>query len=331
MSEDDGFDDFLVAEELLTEAISNDAVESDEERQIRFRKDIDGACNGTELYNYVVEKLPISGQKFGSSLSMNRALSYLKSVKLCEELTPTWANCKKANRDVVAAVFGGVMGDTVIFASLKASVLEGIVVKKVAATKVAAKARNHQVLILDEQEAVTVNSGRTMDRVALLACALADPEMTPMFTAISAPIEAGVRPAFLDLGAIHVTLARWTAIAEAVMERREGYSNPFKELVITGHGTVLADIDPSKGVFYSTASTSMGKQFKDLMTSSRKTFTHINFVNLSSYRTLKLFTSGSQNMLLDGRVYKSGYNSNSTDLFDSAYLRTGTREVLPSL
>lgn len=29
-------------------------------------------------------------------------------------------------------------------------------------------------------------------------------------------------------------------------------------------------------------------------------------------------------MLLDGRIFKSGYNSTSTDLIDQAYLRTGT-------
>lgn len=32
-------------------------------------------------------------------------------------------------------------------------------------------------------------------------------------------------------------------------------------------------------------------------------------------------------MLLDGRIFKSGYNSTSTDLVDQAYLRTGKSSV----
>lgn len=270
MSDDEDFDDFLVSDEVLSSAIADDAVETDEERQARLRKEIEAASSGTELFQCIVDKLPISGQKFGTSLSMNRALVYLKNVKLCDELTPTWANCKKVNKDAVATVFSGVVGGSLTFASLKTSVLEGFVVRKVSAVKNVPKTRNHQVLILDEQEVATQKSGRTVDRLALLACALADPEMTPMFTAISAPIEANLRPAFLDLGAIHVTLARWTAIAESVMSKRDGYTNSFKDLIITGHGAVLADIDPSKGVFYSTASTPMGKQFKDLLTAARE-------------------------------------------------------------
>jgi hypothetical protein len=41
-------------------------------------------------------------------------------------------------------------------------------------------------------------------------------------------------------------------------------------VTITGHGNVLDDIDPSKGVFYSSGSTPMGKQLKDLLTCARK-------------------------------------------------------------
>lgn len=141
MSDDDDFDDLIVSEEVLASALANDAVETDEERQARLRKDIDAASNGTELFQCIVDKLPISGQKFGTSLSMNRALVYLKSVKLCDELTPTWANCKKVNKDVVATVFGGVVGGSLIFASLKTSVLEGFAVKRVSAAKIVPKAR----------------------------------------------------------------------------------------------------------------------------------------------------------------------------------------------
>ena len=50
MSDDEGFDDFIVSEEILASALANDSVETDEERQARLRKDIDAASNGTELF-----------------------------------------------------------------------------------------------------------------------------------------------------------------------------------------------------------------------------------------------------------------------------------------
>ena len=138
------------------------------------------------------------------------------------------------NKDNVAAVFSGIGANTPIFNTLKAAVLEGFHVKK---EKNGAK-KGHQVLILDEQEGPTINSGRTVDRIALLACALVDPELHPKFTAISAPIETNLRPAFLDLGAARAALARWTNIAESVMQRRDGYSNPFKTIIVTGHRSI---------------------------------------------------------------------------------------------
>ena len=146
----------------------------------------------------------MSGQKFGTSLSMNRALVYIKSVKLCVEATPNWASSKRTNKDYVTTVFSGIGANTSVHNSLISVVLKGFYVKK------------------------EKNLGE-----------------------------------ILDLGAVHVTLARWTNLAELVMQRRDEYSNPFKSVFITAHGTVLADIDPAKGVFYSTASTPMGKQFED--------------------------------------------------------------------
>ena len=284
---------------------------------------MDNCLNGKELFDYITTKLPVSGQKFGTSLSMNRALAYLKSVKLCDEASPTWASSKRVNKDNVAAVFSGIGANTPNFNTLKAAILEGFHDKKV---KNGAK-KGHQVLILDEQEGPTINSGRTVDRIALLACALVDPELRSMFTAISAPIETNLRPVFLDLGAVHAALARWTNIAESVMQRRDGYSNPFKSIIVTGHGAVLADIDPAKGVFYSTASTPMGRQFKDLLTSTRKHDIAEKLKLNDSCTSLNLYFHnhlGTQNMLLDGGIHKSGFNSESTELVDAAYLRTGS-------
>ena len=38
----------------------------------------------------------------------------------------------------------------------------------------------------------------------------------------------------LDKGAIHATAAKWTLLAEKVMERRAEYCNPHKDIVIVG-------------------------------------------------------------------------------------------------
>ena len=278
---DDFNDDFIVDDELLTEALVNEPAETDEEQSARLKTVIEKCSDGPELYRFIVEKLPVCGQKFGSSLSMNRALTALKITKLIDDKHPTWASCKKSQKDAIELVFGGLIAGSNTFISLKSSVLEGFVVKKIQGK--VTKARVHQTLILEDQTDSTNLSGRSVDRIALLACALVDPELNHMFTTMASPVDAAVKPAFLDQGAVHVTLARWTGIAEAVMARREGYFTPFKETVITGHGRVLFDINPSKGVFHTTASTPMGKQFKDLLTTLRKS-------SESAYNELFLYT-----------------------------------------
>ena len=156
LAAEDAFDDFLVDDDLLAEALPDESIETDEARQTRLKSIVDNCLNGKELFDYITTKLPVSGQKFGTSLSMNRALVYLKSVKLCDEASPTWASSKRVNKDNVAAVFSGIGANTPIFNTLKAAVLEGFHVKK---EKNGAK-KGHQVLILDEQEGPTINLGR---------------------------------------------------------------------------------------------------------------------------------------------------------------------------
>lgn len=273
---DDLIDDFIIDDDLLAEALANEPAETDEEQSARLKLIIEKCSDGAELFTLMIEKLPVCGQKFGSSLSFNRALTTLKVGKLVDDKHPTWASCKKSHKDAIEIIFGGLLASSPTFTSVKNSVLEGFVIKK--SNSKVVKPRVHQTLILDDQAEPSILSGKPVDRVALLACALVDPELNHMFTTMAAPVDAAVRPAFLDLGAIHVTLARWTGIAEAVMARREGYFNPFKEVSITGHGKVLSEIDPSKGVFQTTASTPMGKQFKDLLTTLRKYSKFVYFI-----------------------------------------------------
>ena len=272
-------EDLLFPIELASDPAANEPVESDEVRQNRLRKEIEDCLCGSDLFICITTRLPSSGSRQGMCITMNRALEYLKGAKLCDDQAPTWANSKKHQKDAVCAVFADISATSLLFASLKSRVLEGFVTKKVAGKNAIKKVP--EVLILEEVEDTTVKSGRLVDRLALLACALVDPYMTKMFADISAPIEAALRPSFLDSGATHTMLARWTMIAEEIMRRRDGYSNPYKEVFITGNGNVLEGIDPSKGVFYSTASTSMGKMLKDMLTSARK-FTVLRFQFLPS-------------------------------------------------
>ena len=54
---------------------------------------IEKCSDGPELYRFIVEKLSLCGQEFGSSLSMNRGLTAFKVTKLIDDKHPTWA-CK---------------------------------------------------------------------------------------------------------------------------------------------------------------------------------------------------------------------------------------------
>jgi hypothetical protein len=126
-----------------------------------------------------------------------------------------------------------------------------------------------------------------------------DHSFIPMFTELAAPIEAPLRPAFLDLSAAQMTAARWNVVAEAVNRKVNNYENDLASLKVGTHGYVL-DIDPKKGSFVETPSLSMGKQFQQLLTKMRN-----------------------QLMLLNQRVFKSGDNSGKDELIESAYIRTG--------
>ena len=69
------------------------------------------------------------------------------------------------------------------------------------------KARVHQTLILEDQADSTNLSRKSVDRIAFLACALVDPELNYIFTTMASPVDAAVRQASPDQGAVHVTLA----------------------------------------------------------------------------------------------------------------------------
>jgi hypothetical protein len=74
-----------VDEILFDEDNNNDEneepVETEEDKVKRLRGELEKCANGAELYNYCVAHLPISGMKFGVSLSINRAIVLRLSMK----------------------------------------------------------------------------------------------------------------------------------------------------------------------------------------------------------------------------------------------------------
>lgn len=118
-------DDFLFDADLLAEALLEEGGETDDEKLVRWSKGIADAPNSQELYSYMTESLPISGQRFGSSLSMNRAIAFLKNEKLLDDKCPTWASCKKDHKETIAMSFASALPDTGRLRNLKMAVLEG--------------------------------------------------------------------------------------------------------------------------------------------------------------------------------------------------------------
>lgn len=122
-------EEMLVPAELLSDPAANEPVESDDIRQIRLRKEIDERLSGSDLCNCITTRLPSSGSRIVMCITMDRALEYLKGVKLIDDQAPTWSNTKKRQKDAVCSVFADISATSILFASLKSRVLEGFVMK----------------------------------------------------------------------------------------------------------------------------------------------------------------------------------------------------------
>jgi hypothetical protein len=105
----------------------------------------------------------------------------------------------------------------------------------------------------------------------------------------------------LDIGAPALSIAKWSELADLIMQKRDLYSNSYAELVIESYeGYIVGDINPSNGIFCDTPSLTRGEQLKALNTKMRSSF----------------------NGLL-AKLAKSGFHSSHTDLIKAAYERTG--------
>ena len=54
----------------------------------------------------------------------------------------------------------------------------------------------------------------------------------------------------LDIGAPALSIAKWSELADLIMQKRALYSNSYAELAIENYeGYIVGDINPSNGIF----------------------------------------------------------------------------------
>ena len=91
--------------------------------------------------------------------------------------------------------------------------------------------------------------------MALLACALVDPDLADRWAESAAPVSAEKRLSAMGRYIVHVINAQWTILAETRMSSRNNYGNPFSDLLVKGPfpGT-LAHRSAKSGSTYAQAS-----------------------------------------------------------------------------
>jgi hypothetical protein len=176
-------------------------VETEDAIITRLSGVVASCADGTALFNSISTVFPNSVQSYGVSLVMNRAIKYLVANRLLgENALMGW---KKMTRPVKAQVlesFAKVVKGTVDWNSLTALVMKQdkkktSVLKRNISSVVPVVAEISSTIDTDSNE-----KDRIVDRVALLACALVDPNLLNMWTDIAAPIPVAERPAGINNG-----------------------------------------------------------------------------------------------------------------------------------
>ena len=242
--------------------------ESDESRNIRIYNfmPLEFDCqSGAALYIYCTTELPNSGLKCGISLTMNRAIKHFSNLKWLEnteDVIIVWRRCQPTLKAKIEGAFSRLVLGTPELTATIAVLTDGLLPKKGAAKR--------QALVqvdVDEGEEQLQHGGRLCDRIALLAYAIADPDLIQYWVRLSNPVDKSKRTALMDMdqGIVHEIAARWVDFAEVIMSKRETYVNMIGDTVITGaDGLVLVDFDPSLGCFVDTPSLTKGAQLKAL-------------------------------------------------------------------
>jgi hypothetical protein len=284
-----------------------DIAEADELLLIDVSHKISECDNGEALFTICTNELPLSGNKTGRSLSMNRATVVLKSLGKMGNSTqkaPAWSSCTEVQKQAVRQVFHAI--EDVNLPLLKTAILKGFpsfsgsgprkkqrVVTPAPAAAVGggnttslpfhaeSGASDHDDESLPDFTHrntsassssipnVTVDAGTVVNRTALLACALADPQLTLHWNNLFAPVAPELRPGMLDVGAPQVSEARWEVMARMIMDKARDYVNEHDDLNLPLYGRVLKAVRPQDGSFVATAALSRAAQLQQLTTRMR--------------------------------------------------------------
>ena len=93
-------EDDKVADDIFSDAleleISEEVVESDDERNKRIVGFVKSCNSGAELFTFCTKSLPNTGMKCRVALTMNRAVKFLSSKKLLDNeeiISVAWRKC----------------------------------------------------------------------------------------------------------------------------------------------------------------------------------------------------------------------------------------------
>ena len=243
--EDTPMDDSIISDLSLL-GLHEETVELDADRNSRIALLLAASKSGSELYSNMEEHLPSSGGTFGKTLVMNRVVKFfIGKSKLPKECNIGW---KSATEDMLSRVdeaFDRIVVGSTEWKDIFRTILKGVDVKipKAAITATAATAKRKivdnvsiPVVMLTQEVAESIASpvehSKLCDRVALLACALVDPDLADRWAELAAPVSAEKRPAVMDRNIVHLLNAKRTVLAEIIMRSRTTYGNPFSDLSV---------------------------------------------------------------------------------------------------
>jgi hypothetical protein len=207
-------------------------------------------------YTMVLTRLVKSLQKLGYLQTVKTeglTVGYLRGVKVAAIIKEALGNAlgKKDERTAVVAA----IKDTPAGKNAKKGGKGGLMFDKGA--------------LLEADEGNSAGNGRLVDRTALLAHALCDPECQEVLKKIQEGPSNSSSSAMQDAGATAVRQGWWNELARIAMKNKDNYANTFTD-------ECLLDIDPSKGVIadgatFKSLKTEMMNKYNTLLLSTQTT------------------------------------------------------------
>ena len=236
-------DDSIISDVSMLEIDTEQIIESDVGRDFRVSSIIKGSLTGVELLNNIEKHCPRTGAKFGKTLVINRCVKFFISINKLSKpsFNNGWRSTSEESRNTVEELFNCITRDTDEWKALLKALFFGVEIR---APKAQLKRKSPETSHDGAASILEQPLARVCDRVALLACALVDPRFNEQWVDLAAPVSAEKRPAVMDKNIIHVINAKWTVLAEAIMENRLNYENIYYDL------KVKDDIKPCLIIFH---------------------------------------------------------------------------------